>query len=136
MRIACPNCSASYEVPAALLTKRRTVRCARCQQDWHPATTEAGIDQEAALAAAMPFPAAPSAPASATTSVPAAAEPSADALPTAAPRPAAPSQAAPRVPALHATHTVERAEPTAMQRLARNPAQGSGRMDLRLGWAG
>ncbi len=34
MRIRCPSCSATYEVPDALLDPPRTVRCARCANDW------------------------------------------------------------------------------------------------------
>lgn len=34
MRIACPSCSAEYEVPASRLTPRKMVRCARCGGEW------------------------------------------------------------------------------------------------------
>jgi len=34
MRIRCPSCSATYEVPDALVSPPRTVRCAECAQDW------------------------------------------------------------------------------------------------------
>ena len=34
MRIRCPSCSATYEVPDALLDPPRTVRCAQCGHDW------------------------------------------------------------------------------------------------------
>jgi predicted Zn finger-like uncharacterized protein len=34
MRIRCPSCSATYEVPDAMLDPPRTVRCARCTHDW------------------------------------------------------------------------------------------------------
>lgn len=38
MRITCPNCSATYEVPAAVLgATPRAVRCARCETEWTPA---------------------------------------------------------------------------------------------------
>jgi predicted Zn finger-like uncharacterized protein len=36
MRITCPSCSASYEVPASRLASRKMVRCARCQGQWVP----------------------------------------------------------------------------------------------------
>lgn len=36
MRIDCPACAAGYEVPDALLTGGRSVRCARCGHQWHP----------------------------------------------------------------------------------------------------
>jgi predicted Zn finger-like uncharacterized protein len=36
MRIVCPACSATYEVPDALLGAARPVRCARCGQEWLP----------------------------------------------------------------------------------------------------
>jgi predicted Zn finger-like uncharacterized protein len=34
MRIRCPSCSATYEVADALLERPRTVRCARCANEW------------------------------------------------------------------------------------------------------
>lgn len=34
MRLDCPNCAASYDVPDALLPGRRQVRCARCGHQW------------------------------------------------------------------------------------------------------
>jgi predicted Zn finger-like uncharacterized protein len=34
MRIRCPSCSATYDVPAALISPPRTVRCAQCAHDW------------------------------------------------------------------------------------------------------
>ncbi len=34
MRIRCPSCSATYDVADALLDPPRTVRCARCAEDW------------------------------------------------------------------------------------------------------
>jgi predicted Zn finger-like uncharacterized protein len=37
MRIVCPNCSATYEVPEAILAGTpRMVRCARCGTEWLP----------------------------------------------------------------------------------------------------
>lgn len=36
MRIVCPGCEAAYEVPEAMLSPGRTVRCARCGRDWLP----------------------------------------------------------------------------------------------------
>ena len=37
MRIDCPNCAAAYEVPEAVLTARRVMRCARCGTEFTPA---------------------------------------------------------------------------------------------------
>jgi predicted Zn finger-like uncharacterized protein len=34
MRIRCPSCSATYEVPDTMLDPPRTVRCAKCAHDW------------------------------------------------------------------------------------------------------
>ena len=34
MRLACPSCSAEYEVPSARLTPPRMVRCTRCGGEW------------------------------------------------------------------------------------------------------
>jgi predicted Zn finger-like uncharacterized protein len=36
MRIVCPTCTATYEVPTALLKPGQPVRCARCTKEWVP----------------------------------------------------------------------------------------------------
>jgi predicted Zn finger-like uncharacterized protein len=37
MRIVCPNCQATYELPPSLIdSATRQVRCARCQTEWQP----------------------------------------------------------------------------------------------------
>ncbi len=36
MRLICPACSATYEVPEQKLAGRRTVKCARCGEGWEP----------------------------------------------------------------------------------------------------
>ena len=54
MRVACPECSAAYELPPALaarLGEGRPLRCARCGHTWAPGPAEA------APAAAPPPPA-------------------------------------------------------------------------------
>lgn len=54
MRIVCPNCHATYEVPESILAgPPRMVRCARCGAEWAP---------EAAVAGPAPDPAPPAAP--------------------------------------------------------------------------
>lgn len=40
MRLDCPNCAASYDVPDTLLPGRRAVRCARCGHQWAYAAPE------------------------------------------------------------------------------------------------
>jgi predicted Zn finger-like uncharacterized protein len=40
MKIACPICDASYEVPESVLAARRPLRCARCGHDWIPGGDE------------------------------------------------------------------------------------------------
>jgi predicted Zn finger-like uncharacterized protein len=76
MRIACPNCSAEYDVPESLLAiGPRLLRCARCAHQF-----------DAALPRAEPPPAPPPAPAPPPTSPPSAA-------PQEAARPAAPPPA-------------------------------------------
>lgn len=40
MRIVCPGCEAAYEVPEAMLSPGRAVRCARCGRDWVPLPEE------------------------------------------------------------------------------------------------
>jgi predicted Zn finger-like uncharacterized protein len=45
MRVACPECSAEYDLPPALaarLAEGRTVRCARCGTAWAPGVPEQG----------------------------------------------------------------------------------------------
>ena len=41
MRIDCPSCHASYDVPDRLLRSGRTVRCARCGAEWSPGEDDA-----------------------------------------------------------------------------------------------
>lgn len=36
MRIICPSCQATYEVPEALLAGGKAARCARCGTEWMP----------------------------------------------------------------------------------------------------
>ncbi len=36
MRITCPACNASYDVPDAMLGVGRSVRCVRCLREWQP----------------------------------------------------------------------------------------------------
>ncbi len=36
MRIVCPSCSATYDVPETRLAPGLSVRCARCSADWAP----------------------------------------------------------------------------------------------------
>ncbi len=40
MRITCPACNASYEVPDAMIVAGRAVRCARCLREWEPFAPE------------------------------------------------------------------------------------------------
>ncbi|MDN6042403.1 MAG: zinc-ribbon domain-containing protein, partial [Acetobacter sp.] len=35
MRIVCPSCGVAYQVPAALLAKRQTLKCSACGTKWH-----------------------------------------------------------------------------------------------------
>jgi predicted Zn finger-like uncharacterized protein len=48
MRIACPKCTAEYEVPASRLPPRKTVRCARCGGEWAAVEETEGLSQEVA----------------------------------------------------------------------------------------
>ena len=52
MRIACPSCAVTYEVPDARLKPGRMVRCARCGRQWAPLS-------EPASAPSPPVPQAP-----------------------------------------------------------------------------
>ncbi len=65
MRIRCPSCSATYDVPDALLDPPRTVRCAKCAHDWmaEPVVDPEPVDAEAAaVAVEAPVAALPDAP--------------------------------------------------------------------------
>ncbi len=46
MRIICPSCQATYEVPETLLAGGKAARCARCGTEWMPlpATAPAAAD--------------------------------------------------------------------------------------------
>ncbi|GGC36016.1 hypothetical protein GCM10011504_12950 [Siccirubricoccus deserti] len=55
MRIACPACSAAYEVPDALVGQGRRLRCTRCGHAWMATPPANGK----ALLPAAPPPAAP-----------------------------------------------------------------------------
>jgi|SRR5579871_2676250 len=55
MRIVCPSCSATYDVPDSLVTAGRTVRCARCHGDWVPVTASAA-EMDVAAEPAAPLP--------------------------------------------------------------------------------
>ena len=46
MRIACPSCSASYDVPDRLLAGRKALRCARCGEQWTPPPADAPMPPE------------------------------------------------------------------------------------------
>lgn len=88
MRIACPNCSAEYDVPESLLaTGPRLLRCARCAHQFEAALPGAEAPATPREAAAAP-PAAP----------PPAAPAPAGAPPAAAPLPAGPAPTAPPDP--------------------------------------
>ncbi len=46
MRIVCPSCAASYDVPDGLLAGRKTVRCARCGEQWTPPPADEPVPPE------------------------------------------------------------------------------------------
>jgi predicted Zn finger-like uncharacterized protein len=86
MRIVCPSCEATYNVPDAMLAAgSRKVRCARCGNEWAPAAASAPAPPtaEADESFAPPPTAASAAP------QPPAAPPSADAEPPGRPEPRA-----------------------------------------------
>lgn len=84
MRIACPACSAIYEVPDRLVGTGKRLRCARCANEWVPPE----------MAAAAPVPAMPPPPEP---------PPRQAAAPTPEPAALPPPERVPRpqVPALH-----------------------------------
>ena len=61
MKIVCPTCEATYEVPESVLAAKRALRCARCGNEWVPGANwqpepspAAGLDLAAADAPAPP----------------------------------------------------------------------------------
>jgi predicted Zn finger-like uncharacterized protein len=108
MRIACPACPASYEVPDSLIRPGRAVRCARCGGDWVP------------VAALPPV------------------EPIEPAAPDMSPPPAWPRHGPHSVPAEAdgaAASLEPPARLSAMDRLAAHPAWPQSRLRLRVAWA-
>jgi predicted Zn finger-like uncharacterized protein len=57
MKIVCPSCAATYEVPESAVTSKRAVRCARCGGDWVPGAAESTEPPPSAeLSAPPPLP--------------------------------------------------------------------------------
>jgi predicted Zn finger-like uncharacterized protein len=110
MRIACPSCSATYDVPDSLVTVGRVVRCARCGGDWTPVEGTPVQDLDPPPRAAAPPPP-PSEPAAAVVG-----------------RIAAEQTAEPQT-------TAEPPRLSAMDKLAAHPAWTQSRLQLRLAWA-
>lgn len=54
MRIACPKCGATYDVPERMLAGRKVVRCSRCGTEWTP-----GLSKQPALPPETPPPESP-----------------------------------------------------------------------------
>ena len=52
MRITCPACHASYDVPDAMLGVGRSVRCVRCLREWQPQPAAAPPDVDAPMESA------------------------------------------------------------------------------------
>jgi predicted Zn finger-like uncharacterized protein len=52
MDITCPNCSAAYRVPDALVVRRKPLRCAACGERWVPELPDGGEARPPAPAAA------------------------------------------------------------------------------------
>jgi len=107
MRITCPNCSASYDVPDRVLgAEARPVRCARCGTVWTPRAAEGAADEPApAVAADPPRPAVTRAPAPSAVTAPMEAG---EVAPLRAPRPRAPQVIHPPLPTITDAPALER----------------------------
>jgi predicted Zn finger-like uncharacterized protein len=57
MRIVCPSCDATYDVPASRLKPGKMVRCARCGSDWLPEAEPEAATEEAPSEPPAPPPA-------------------------------------------------------------------------------
>lgn len=112
MRIVCPNCQATYDVPDALLSRGPgRVRCARCATEWAP--------QERPAA---PAPATPFADAMAQVAAPPAPEPHVAAPPPPAPPPAEPPPPARNTLAMAAARDAQLERPLPRTRTPRDSA--------------
>jgi predicted Zn finger-like uncharacterized protein len=109
MRLVCPACSATYDVPDSLVTIGRLVRCARCGGQWTPVEGTPIQEAEPAVRENPPPPPARESPATVI------------------------SQPAPKEPA--AAPIVAPPRESAMDRLASHPATTRSRLPLRLAWA-
>ncbi len=56
MRIACPACAATYEVPDGMLAAGQRVACARCGRDWTPLAGPSAPASDIAIPIAPPRP--------------------------------------------------------------------------------
>ncbi len=139
MRIACPNCSAEYEVPeAALAAGPRRLRCARCGHAFEAGAPAAPPPAPPPPVAAPPEPAPGPAPAPEPAPAPAAApeqapEPPEPARPRGASALRLPERAAAREPTPPAPPPPPPAAPR--ERLVAPPAEPA-RAPLLLAWAG
>ena len=59
MRIACPTCTAEYEVPLSMIGPGKSVRCARCRTVWHVAAPDAAPPVPVSQVEPPPVPAIP-----------------------------------------------------------------------------
>ncbi len=126
MRIACPSCSAAYDVPDSLMTAGRVVRCARCGGEWAPVQSTPTVRDEAS-AGESPH-----------SEPPFSESALSESLPDEAPAPPLAELAAETAPGLAvADDTAVRAPPrtSAMDRLAAHPAEPALGSWLRIAWA-
>jgi predicted Zn finger-like uncharacterized protein len=132
MKIVCPSCAATYEVPEAVVAAKRSVRCARCGNNWVPGG-EAVAESTAVVAPPKVAEAPPPAPAPEPAAV---AEPAAEPIdepgpepviatatpvapPAPVPPPAPPTRAAvPKTPPAKPTVTVKAAAKSAQTPVA------------------
>jgi predicted Zn finger-like uncharacterized protein len=114
MRIICPSCSATYDVPDSLVTPERIVRCARCRNEWIP------VQAVPPEPPAAPEPPPAGEPAPRASELPPAEEP---APPRAPPEPPPTEEPAPEV------------RQSAMDRLSAHPSRPSSGTGLRIAWA-
>ena len=56
MKIVCPSCAATYEVPESAVASKRAVRCARCGADWIPGVDRPHPTPAPAVTATPPAP--------------------------------------------------------------------------------
>ena len=127
MRIMCPACTASYDVPDALLGGGRSVRCVRCLREWQPGQPTAAPLPSVSTRAAWPDAAPPAAAGPDVFDAPDFDEPDLDMSDAGRPRFKAPRDGAPARPAMLPAVPQDSEDRQAWRNVLLPPHEGRGR---------